>query len=195
MSLLNVELSIIKSDQREWFFFYRTDAELDLHLLNPDQKDEKAYMEPTGPEAGWSTHEDPSFWPWLTHDALSPSQTNESVSHSLRSASNQRNSGSNVASNSSVKNDANLFPPEAKQLVWATAVGYWKSTGKDCSIRSCDGLIGMKKTLVFYKGRAPNGTRTDWIMYVYSATKGDLAGTSPHQVRFFFLLSQYSSLL
>ncbi|KAB8340720.1 hypothetical protein FH972_022283 [Carpinus fangiana] len=110
------ELSVIKSDQREWFFFCRTDAELDLHLLNLDQKDEKAYMEPTGPEAGWSTHEDPSFWPWLTHVALSPSQTHESLSHSLRSTSNQLNSGSNVASNSSVKNDANLFPPEAKQL-------------------------------------------------------------------------------
>ncbi|CAN6290831.1 unnamed protein product [Urochloa humidicola] len=49
----------------------------------------------------------------------------------------------------------------------ATMAGFWKATGRDKAVHDKSRLIGMRKTLVFYKGRAPNGQKTDWIMHEY----------------------------
>ncbi|KAL6336243.1 hypothetical protein AAG906_014412 [Vitis piasezkii] len=51
----------------------------------------------------------------------------------------------------------------------AAASGYWKATGTDKPILTSCGTrsIGVKKALVFYKGRPPKGVKTDWIMHEY----------------------------
>ncbi|KAF9607862.1 hypothetical protein IFM89_003566 [Coptis chinensis] len=51
----------------------------------------------------------------------------------------------------------------------ATVSGYWKATGKDRQIFSSitRSLVGMRKTLVFYRDRAPHGIKTGWIMHEF----------------------------
>ncbi|KAF9622380.1 hypothetical protein IFM89_031183 [Coptis chinensis] len=52
----------------------------------------------------------------------------------------------------------------------ATNSGYWKATGLDKKIlasKSNNQVVGMKKTLVFYRGKPSKASRTDWIMHEY----------------------------
>lgn len=55
-----------------------------------------------------------------------------------------------------------------------TGSGFWKATGIDKPVHSHGGdygqknqCIGLKKTLVYYRGSAGKGTKTDWMMHEF----------------------------
>ncbi|KVI03545.1 NAC domain-containing protein 90-like isoform X1 [Cynara cardunculus var. scolymus] len=61
-----------------------------------------------------------------------------------------------------------------------TSSGYWKATGSPRIVYfSSNRAIGIKRTLVFYNGRAPNGTKTKWKMNEYKAFQQEPSNTNP----------------
>uniref|UniRef100_A0A0V0H8Q7 Putative NAC transcription factor 29-like n=1 Tax=Solanum chacoense TaxID=4108 RepID=A0A0V0H8Q7_SOLCH len=57
--------------------------------------------------------------------------------------------------------------PNGNRSNRATNSGYWKATGIDKQIVLRGQQVGLKKTLVFYRGKSPHGCRTNWIMHEY----------------------------
>ncbi|OEL18159.1 NAC domain-containing protein 90 [Dichanthelium oligosanthes] len=55
-----------------------------------------------------------------------------------------------------------------------TPSGYWKAAGTPGLVYAADGRpIGTKKTMVFYRGRAPAGAKTKWKLNEYKALEDE----------------------
>ncbi|CAM0905283.1 unnamed protein product [Alopecurus aequalis] len=48
-----------------------------------------------------------------------------------------------------------------------TGAGFWKATGIDRPIHARGSCIGLKKSLVYYRGSAGKGTKTEWMMHEF----------------------------
>ncbi|XP_057251661.1 putative NAC domain-containing protein 94 [Beta vulgaris subsp. vulgaris] len=57
--------------------------------------------------------------------------------------------------------------------------GYWKATGADKTIKKDDGReIGFRQKLVYYRGNAPKGVKTSWMMYEFRVNGPSLLDSS-----------------
>ncbi|KAJ8449541.1 hypothetical protein Cgig2_005563 [Carnegiea gigantea] len=67
-----------------------------------------------------------------------------------------------------------------------TSSGYWKATGTEKHLSPPQNNLGnitmkgLKKTFVFYRGKSPNGRRTDWFMHEYSLLLNNVLPRSNH---------------
>ncbi|KAL3851043.1 hypothetical protein ACJIZ3_012925 [Penstemon smallii] len=72
-----------------------------------------------------------------------------------------------------------------------TCSGFWKATGIDKPIYSSSSsgsgginIIGLKKSLVYYRGSAGKGTKTDWMMHEFRLPSTSTStSTSTHGVK------------
>ncbi|TKW42179.1 hypothetical protein SEVIR_1G366200v4 [Setaria viridis] len=139
MGLRDIELTLPPG-----FRFYPSDEELVCHYLHGKVANERlAGAGGAMVEVDLHTHE-----PWELPDVAKLS-TNEWYFFSFR----DRKYATGLRTNR------------------ATKSGYWKATGKDRVIRNPKAagraVVGMRKTLVFYRGRAPNGIKTSWVMHEF----------------------------
>ncbi|EYU36537.1 hypothetical protein MIMGU_mgv1a005759mg [Erythranthe guttata] len=72
-----------------------------------------------------------------------------------------------------------------------TGNGYWKATGKDRIISCGSRAVGIKKTLVYHRGRAPSGIRTDWVMHEYTMEEKELKRCETEATEYYVLCKVY----
>lgn len=69
-----------------------------------------------------------------------------------------------------------------------TSSGYWKATGSmNIVYSSSNRAIGIKRTMVFYNGRAPTGTKTKWKMNEYKAFQYKSSNTNRNPTVYIYI--------
>ncbi|XP_058088601.1 NAC domain-containing protein 90-like [Magnolia sinica] len=64
-----------------------------------------------------------------------------------------------------------------------TPTGYWKATGSPGYVFSDNRVIGVRKTMVFYEGKAPTGTKTKWKLNEYRALEEESSSNAVPKLR------------
>lgn len=60
-----------------------------------------------------------------------------------------------------------------------TGAGFWKATGIDRPIHGSAGIVGLKKSLVYYRGSAGKGVKTEWMMHEFRLPPNTAVNSSP----------------
>ncbi|MQM04613.1 hypothetical protein Taro_037417 [Colocasia esculenta] len=69
--------------------------------------------------------------------------------------------------------EASAREAQGVRPIRTTRSGYWKATGSPTPVFHNQRIIGIRKTMVFYQGRAPAGRKTSWKMNEYRAAQED----------------------
>lgn len=74
-----------------------------------------------------------------------------------------------------------------------TKLGYWKVTGNDRQIWDNCGkeVIGVKKNLVFHKGRGSKAVKTSWVIHEYHSYKASAYQAISHYTTYFSLYGNF----
>ncbi|KAH6791618.1 NAC domain containing protein 47 [Perilla frutescens var. hirtella] len=65
----------------------------------------------------------------------------------------------------------------------AADTGYWKATGADKQVVFEGRVIGFRKALVFYQGKAQQGVKTGWIMHEFRLNQSPRNKRNPRDMR------------
>lgn len=75
-----------------------------------------------------------------------------------------------------------------------TTSGYWKATGSPGHVYSSGNnsrIIGGKRTMVYYEGRAPHGRKTEWKMNEYKAIDAEAPTSNTSNPPVFVILIHF----
>ena len=74
-------------------------------------------------------------------------------------------------------------------------LGYWKATEDEKTVYYKGVVVGHRKEMVFYRGKAPGGDETNWIMHEFRACPSTYTCQDETRVNKLYIFSYNSYLL